>query len=865
MGNDAPNDRPDDRLADRAHPSPERDLIASARREAEDLPGRSDGTSASEGIFAPIPPSGTFPGYDVVRAIQRGGQGVVYLAVQQSTRRQVAIKVPHEGAFARFDDLARFEREIEILARLEHPGIVTILDRGTAAGRHWFAMDYIAGPTLDRWIDDSKRTREEVLAVFVKICRAVHAAHMQGVIHRDLKPTNIRVDAANEPHILDFGLAKPVNDADDALEVTHAGDFIGTPVWASPEQLAREPSRVGTLTDVYSLGLILYKLLTGRPAFANPRHRVELLEALRRAGPEPASSVSKDVDDELSTIVGKCLRHDQSERYQSVHELARDIEHYLAGEPIEAKRDSRFYLLRKALGKHRAVAAVAAAAFVVVLATAAYALVQRNDALAQRNEAIAQREAVRRAAAANAAFIDLFEEQARSIDPAVSSPSDVRMQTVLDDVASTLDDEKGEPTAMALIHRTLGRMYLGLTDRVNAEKHLRAALAIHESRITRDARSASTIAAGEGDEGAVAAIADGEPEELQVRLELGLAIMRSDKPDAAREAESLQRAVLARREELFGARSAPAAESHDALAAALYWQQDLDGAEQEDRTALSIRLEVLGANDPLVARSWHQLGLRLLNRGRRDRDEAAKEESLSCFQKALAILEQRGRAHDLGALSARTKLASALMWLNRKPEARVELERAVRQAEGWLPETDSRRTEPLLLLAQLLYLQLGDAAAAVEPARECLDGRLQAASDRRFSVARRPAPADVATLVHGTGRALDVAEPAYIFGLAIAETGDSPQGEAWLRIARSLQELQGSRPSAKALALAEHDAAIGHVIGLSNDPARRGEAKALLDSAIETFTRAVAADDRRLARAKTWRLALEGPGAAPQR
>lgn len=821
------------------NPSPDRDLIAKARAEAGELPTSTGESSASEEVFAPLPPAGTFPGYDVIRSIQRGGQGVVYLAVQQSTRRQVALKVPREGAFARFDDLARFEREIEILARLEHPNIVTILDRGVTHGRHWFVMDYIAGPTLDAWISDSRRTREEILTVFMKICRAIHAAHMQGVIHRDLKPANIRIDQANEPHILDFGLAKPIGEVDDAIEMTQAGDFIGTPVWASPEQLAREPSRVGTLTDVYSLGLILYKLLTGRSAFAQPLHRMELLEAIRRAGPEPASSVSKDVDNELSTIVGKCLRHEQSERYQSVHELAADIEHYLAGEPIEAKRDSHFYLLRKALWKHRAIAGLAAASFAVVCAIAAYAWVQRN-------EAIDQRRAAEQAGIANAAFVDLFREQAESIDPTIASPGDVRMQNVLDEIEPGIERMKGEPATLALIRSTFGRMYLGLTDRVKAEKHLSEALKLHEAAIDGD-----------------------EIEELQLREEIGRAIMRRGDVASMSRAETLQADVLARREAIFGVDSAEAAQSQDALAAVYYWQGKHKEAEAADRAALKFRRAKLGDNDPLVARSVHQVGLRLLTRGKREPDATARAEllaeAMTNFQESISILEKRGRRRDLGILSARTKIASCLMWQRRLDEAEAELVTATALAEEWLTESDSRRTEPLLLLAQMRYMQREDPGAALGPARTCLDGRLKAASDRRFGVEKPPPLDEVASLVQSTGRLLDIAEPALIYGLALVDTAETTTiavvGENWLVIARRIHEVQ-ERPSEAALA--EHDAAIGHAmargVALGGDSARLAQAVDMLADAIARFEKVLRPDDPRVKRAQKWLAEAQGGG-----
>jgi serine/threonine protein kinase len=159
----------------------------------------------------PQPPL-SLPGYEVIREIHRGGQGVVYQALQHGTKRTVAIKVMREGPLATRRDKARFDREVEVLSQLNHPNIVTIHESGKAGGCFHYVMDYIDGEPLDAWMADGPRSIEETLRLFAKICDAVNAAHLRGVIHRDLKPSNIRIDGNGEPHILDFGLAKVESD-----------------------------------------------------------------------------------------------------------------------------------------------------------------------------------------------------------------------------------------------------------------------------------------------------------------------------------------------------------------------------------------------------------------------------------------------------------------------------------------------------------------------------------------------------------------------------------------------------------------------------------------------------------------------------
>lgn len=311
----------------------------------------------------------SLPGYEIVREIHRGGQGIVYQALQRSTRRQVAIKVMREGPFADQTDRARFQREVEILARLKHPNIVAIHDSGQSGGCFFYVMDYIAGQTLDTFVATEDRSIGDLLEVFLKICEAVNAAHLQGVIHRDLKPSNIRVDADGEPFVLDFGLAKGQADEQQASLMTIAGQFVGSLLWASPEQAEGTPGKIDLRTDVYSLGVILFHVLTRRFPYDVTGSMRSVMDRIMRAAPIRPSTIRKHISSELETIVLKCLHKERERRYQSAGELARDIRHYLAGEPIEAKRDSTLYVLRKQFRRYRVHVAVALG-FMTLLAVA---------------------------------------------------------------------------------------------------------------------------------------------------------------------------------------------------------------------------------------------------------------------------------------------------------------------------------------------------------------------------------------------------------------------------------------------------------------------------------------------------------------
>lgn len=321
-----------------------------------------------------LPPD-AFPGYDVLREIHRGGQGLVYQAIQKSTRRKVAIKVIREVHFADAADHARFAREVQILGQLKHPGIVTIHDSGAVDGRPFLVMDYIPGKHLDAWVADLKSSSRNprdhlraVLRLFATVCAAVHAAHRRGIIHRDLKPSNIRVDHEGQPHVLDFGLAKVAGapEHSHARAMTMTGVFVGSLPWSSPEQAEGVPSKIDIRTDVYSLGVVLHQLLTDRFPYDVTGPMRQVLDRIQ--GQEPASprTLVPAIDDELESIILTCLAKDRERRYQSAGELERDLRRYLAGESIEARRRSGWYFVRTALRRRRVHLAVAAGFIAIV-------------------------------------------------------------------------------------------------------------------------------------------------------------------------------------------------------------------------------------------------------------------------------------------------------------------------------------------------------------------------------------------------------------------------------------------------------------------------------------------------------------------
>lgn len=353
--------------------------------------------SSSSGAEA-LPSADAFVGYEIIRKIQGGGQGVVYLAAQKSTGKKVALKVIREGPFADPRNRMRLERGVRILSELNHPHIVRIIDSGEAAGAMYYVMDYISGSSLDEWLEArrlsaldearkpgrrywtsrrrsaaSSRVQradiDEVVRLFIKVCDAVNAAHVKGVIHRDLKPGNVRVDENGEPHILDFDLAKIVVGEFDPegryAEMTQTGEFLGSLRWASPEQVERVPSKIDMRTDVYSIGVMLYEVLTGQAPYPVLGTRRDLEDQILNTEPPRPSILRRQIEDDLDTIVLKCLAKSRERRYQSAGAVADDLRSFLAGAPISARRDSTWYLLKKLTRRH----ALATTALVAVIVT----------------------------------------------------------------------------------------------------------------------------------------------------------------------------------------------------------------------------------------------------------------------------------------------------------------------------------------------------------------------------------------------------------------------------------------------------------------------------------------------------------------
>jgi serine/threonine protein kinase len=299
-----------------------------------------------------VPPSGEgdvwpqVPGYDVLGRLGHGGMGTVWRALQIDTNRQVALKLLGVASFGSHRARQRFEREIELAARLEHPNIARLYDSGSRGGLCYYAMELIEGQHLDQYVAGKNLDFRAVLALMPDVCRAVQYAHQRGVLHRDIKPSNILVTEDGQPHVVDFGLAKALEDKSIDPTLTQEGQYAGTPAFMSPEQAAGKLDLIDTRTDVYGLGATLYLLLTGHTPHDQDGPRYEVLRRVAQEDVRPARTFNSKLDIELESLLMKALDRDPNRRYGSAEDMARDIERYLNNEALQASPPSKAYRLR---------------------------------------------------------------------------------------------------------------------------------------------------------------------------------------------------------------------------------------------------------------------------------------------------------------------------------------------------------------------------------------------------------------------------------------------------------------------------------------------------------------------------------------
>ena len=359
-----------------------------------------DASTLAPGDTPPPSPIGTirrFGDYVLEEEIARGGMGVVYRARQISLNRPVALKMILAGRLASADEVARFRNEAEAAAKLDHANIVPIYEVGEHEGQHYFSMKLVEGGDLTQHLPRLNQDPRAAARLVAEVAEAIHHAHQRGILHRDLKPRNILLDSHGQPQVTDFGLAKQV---EGNQELTHSGAVLGTAPYMSPEQ-ARGDKDLTTAADVYSLGTILYELLTGRPPLRGSSPAETILKVLEQE-PERPRAISPHLGRDLETICLKCLEKDPRRRYGSAEAMAEELRRWLEGKPIAARPVGRIERLWRWCRRNPALAAViSAAAAVIVSLTALFSwrLIQENagmrKALDEKQEALIQLDAER--------------------------------------------------------------------------------------------------------------------------------------------------------------------------------------------------------------------------------------------------------------------------------------------------------------------------------------------------------------------------------------------------------------------------------------------------------------------------------------
>jgi eukaryotic-like serine/threonine-protein kinase len=471
-------------------------------------------TPEADPAFATPGPIGP---YRLVRKLGEGGMGQVWLAEQTAPlQRLVAIKLIRAGVSDNVL-LERFESERQALARMNHPAIAKVFDAGTTPdGTPYFVMEYVPGIPITLYCDQNRLSIRQRLELFLKVCEGVQHAHQKAILHRDLKPANIlvnEIDGKPAPHIIDFGIAKAISDRDPLATIfTRAGNFIGTPVYMSPEQANPEVRDVDTRSDVYSLAVILYELLTGTLPFDLSQWRNELRqEQFRRIyeqdpeapsiqlrkkttaqndtatqtaklrSSEPQQLVS-ELSGDLDWITLKALERDRARRYGTPSEFAADIQHFLSYEPVAARPASAAYRLQKYVRRHRLAVSIAAAALLVLVAFSIMQAIQIRRITQERDRTARERDRANRIA-------DFMTRMFRVSDPGQARGNSITAREVLDGASKEIDAGLAkDPEMQAQMMHTMGEVYYNLGLYKEAESLLQRAMDIRSKVLGPESR-----------------------------------------------------------------------------------------------------------------------------------------------------------------------------------------------------------------------------------------------------------------------------------------------------------------------------------------------------------------------------------------
>ncbi len=622
-----------------------------------------------------------FGPYRMKQVLGEGGMGVVYLAEREDLGSVAAIKILRD-AWLSPDRRERFASEQRTLAQLNHPSIARLYDASTLPdGTPWFVMEYVEGVPLTQFCEEHASSIPERLRLFRAVCEAVEHAHRHLIVHRDLKPSNILVKPDGSVKLLDFGIAKQLDSLEGPVDRTRTGLRLMTPAYAAPEQILGEP--VGIHTDIYTLGVVLYELLTGRLPFdlANrtPSEAEAVVVEQRPERPSAAAkekSVSRRAWADLDVLCLTAMHIEPQRRYRTVEALIRDIDHYLAGEPLEARPDTFGYRLGKYVRRNWRPVSAATASFIVVVGLVVFYTVRLATA---RNAAVAEAARTQRI---QHFMLNLFQGGEEAVGPADS----LRVVTLVDRGVRDAQGLDGEPAVQAELYETLGSIYqkLGKLDR--ADSLLRTALAQRRALFGSDhAETAKSLVAlgslrvdqaeykeaegliREGLEMSKRQLRPGHPAIASATVALGQALEESGQYQEG--IKVLEQAVRLR-SAAGGTPTAELAASMRELANTHFYAGHLAVADSLDRLVLALTRKLNGERHPLVAED-------LINLGAVQQEWGHYKEAEQYYRQALDITQAFYGPNHYKTAAGLTVLGRALRF---EPQGNDEAARLFEQA-----------------------------------------------------------------------------------------------------------------------------------------------------------------------------------------
>ena len=729
-------------------PSTARDGIAS---------GAPGGFSA-----APSPPPREIGPYKVLEQLGEGGFGTVFLAEQSApVRRRVAIKIIKPGMDSRAI-VARFEQERQALAIMDHPNIAKVLDAGASPdGRPFFVMEYVAGEPITTYCDKARLSVQDRLQLFISVCEAVQHAHHKGIIHRDIKPSNVLVTiASGSPvvKIIDFGVAKALSHTlTDKTIFTEHGQILGTPEYMSPEQAEMGALDIDTRTDVYSLGVLLYELLTGAVPFEAKELRSKGYNEIQRIirevdPPKPSTKLrslgakSEDVANrrhtriealegqlrrELEWIPLKAMRKDRNERYDSPLAMAGDIRNHLAGRPLLAGPESAIYRARKFVLRNRIPVAATAAVLAALVLGAIGSTVGFVKASQQRDRADAEARRATDEAARLRQVVLYVTSMLGSANPASGDRKNVTVRELLDDAVARLDAGalKDQPRNEAALRAIIGSTYRSLSLWDKAEPQWRRALEMERAAVGAASPEASVALAGLGQ----VQLDTGRLDEAAKSLEEALTAQRAAlNPDDFRIGDTVNHLGLLA--DLRG--DLKSAEARYAEALAIYQKTPADAPRVADATTnLATVAHKLGDGRRAVELATQALAMRRQSSGPRSVDVWNSLVNLAAIQEAtgdLAGAEQTRRdalalANELVDPPHRMLVTSLsalarTLWL-RGGNALVEADKTQAQAAEMAQKIDGARAASVAVAVDLqavIARDRGELERAIDLFRQAL-------------------------------------------------------------------------------------------------------------------------------------------------